>query len=619
MIITNLIATNVKRLKAINITPDGSMVVVGGQNEQGKSSTLDSIMYAIGGGRTICETPVRTGEDEAEIVIELGDLVVTKTIKSTGHQYLTITDKGKKVSSPQALLDSLTGTLSFDPLEFAGMKPKDQLNVLKNLVGIDLDTLDSKRTTLFDERTVVGRIRDQYEASLATMPVPTSTNTDKINVKDILTEIENANAFNNNVDIMTRRKAALVADNVRITEEIARLTELKNKNDIEINSFSDIETKIDITDLNTKLTNAMDFNNSIDRDKQYNDIAALAAAKREEYSKLTASIKEIDQEKETLLASAKFPIDDLSFGDNGVLYKGTPFSQASSAARLRTSVAIGLAMNPELKVLLIRDGSLLDEENLAMVAQMAEEAGAQVWIERVGKGDEVSVVIEDGLVSEDRTGISRSVTEETKKAPKQRRKKADTVVLDEEATVDTFPSDAVIYTEKVKVLDLTNEVVNNEDIIEIIDDTPEPELTGNIILDEMDGLEEIITEVDPEILRAEEMINNVLEEYMEDTIDDIKLISEKDSLAKKEEETNTDADITFGGIIEEVVLGAPMEEAIAAVEALNTSTVKEAVEELVKFEPRKIVIPETDGIAIVNVPNGKRSIIDDEIDYDNTY
>jgi hypothetical protein len=35
-----------------------------------------------------------------------------------------------------------------------------------------------------------------------------------------------------------------------------------------------------------------------------------------------------------------------------------------------------------------------------MLASMAEEAGSQVWLERVGDADAAAVVIEDGQVAE---------------------------------------------------------------------------------------------------------------------------------------------------------------------------------------------------------------------------
>lgn len=624
MIITNLYASNVKVIKAINITPDGNLVVVGGGNEQGKSSTLDSIIYALLGGRKVCTTPVRTGEDEAQIIVELGDLVVTKIIKANGNQYLTVTDKGKKVTSPQALLDSLTSALAFDPLAFTNMSPKDQLNTLKNLVGIDLSTLDEERQKCYEERTVIGRIRDQYKASLDTMAVPTITSTEKIDVQGLLKEISEANATNSQIDVSIRNKKELAENIVALDAEIERLLAIKAKRVEELNAFPPIADKIDIDALNVKLTDAMEINNSIDKNKQYIDTTKLLSEKSVEYNALTLRIQEIDAEKETKMASAKFPIDGLSFGEDGILYKGTPFSQASSAAKLKTSVAIGLAMNPELKVLLIPDGSLLDDDNLAMIAKMAEENDAQVWIERVGKGDEVSVVIEDGLIVEDRTGISKQTPVADKKPAKTRKKKTDiTVVLD-----DSTISDMVVDT---------------------IDDSSE--IVETIILDEVQSVDE----VDPAILHAEEMICNVLGEYMEDTIAEIKAISEKDASEYYTDAKETAAnlvniqtigtnviketvsivddtvhinnEITFNSVIEEVITSEPLivnkDSSDLADDTpekqFNAETVEEEVEQLVQFEPRKIIMPETDGIAIVNVPDGKRSIIDDEIDYDNTY
>ena len=99
------------------------------------------------------------------------------------------------------------------------------------------------------------------------------------------------------------------------------------------------------------------------------------------------------------MAEADFPIPGLAFDADGVTFNGIPFAQCSSAERLRVSVAMGIALNPKLKVLLIRDGSLLDDNNLAMIAEAAKEADAQVWIERVSKGEECSVIIEDGEVA----------------------------------------------------------------------------------------------------------------------------------------------------------------------------------------------------------------------------
>lgn len=120
-------------------------------------------------------------------------------------------------------------------------------------------------------------------------------------------------------------------------------------------------------------------------------------ALRADYAAKTEEIARIDAEKAAMLAAAKFPVDGLSFAaDGGITYRNLPLSQASGAERIRVSMAIALASNPTIKLVLIRDASLLDEDSLAMVAEMAEAAGAQVILERVGSGDPDAVIIVDG-------------------------------------------------------------------------------------------------------------------------------------------------------------------------------------------------------------------------------
>ena len=110
---------------------------------------------------------------------------------------------------------------------------------------------------------------------------------------------------------------------------------------------------------------------------------------------------EIDLEKEGRVARAIFPVPGLAFGHDGLLLEGVPFEQASQAEQIRVSVAMGAALHPQLRVLLVRDGSLLDERSLALLGELAAERDLQVWLERVGEaggaestGD--TLCIEDG-------------------------------------------------------------------------------------------------------------------------------------------------------------------------------------------------------------------------------
>lgn len=427
MQIIELTASNVKRLKAVKIIPKGAVINLGGENEAGKSSVLDSIQMALG-GEPSDSMPVRKGEEKAIITVNLGDLVVRRTITPDGGGTLTVTDAdGLKKSSPQTILDRLTGRLTFDPLEFSRQKPKVQAETLRQIVGLDLSALDAKRAEVYERRTAVGRNIKECEARLAAQPHHEGLPAKPIVTADILTA-QAAAARRNQENERTRSAArrqeseafALlkVLENERVSieqlkQEIANLQAAVERRtaDYEVNK-SNIQVKLraaadamdaagEIIDepldgFVRQLTDADRTNRLIGENQIRQDVVEVLKARRVEHETLTEEIDRIDSEKARAIREAKYPIEGLGFDVNGVTLNGIPFSQSSSAQQLKVSVAIGLALNPTLRVLLIRDGSLLDEKSLAMVGQMAEKAGAQVWIERVGVDDQTSVVIEDG-------------------------------------------------------------------------------------------------------------------------------------------------------------------------------------------------------------------------------
>ena len=116
-------------------------------------------------------------------------------------------------------------------------------------------------------------------------------------------------------------------------------------------------------------------------------------------SDLLKQMKAVEQEKADALAESNMPVEGLSVDEDGVIYNDLPLKDGTNHTKqLEVCIKIGMAMNPKLRVVLIREGSLLDDENLAMIAKMAAESDYQVWIERVDTSGKVGVVIEDGAV-----------------------------------------------------------------------------------------------------------------------------------------------------------------------------------------------------------------------------
>jgi hypothetical protein len=119
---------------------------------------LDAIAMAFGGRDQIPAEPIRRGVDRAEVVVDLGEILVRRTFTAVGGGQLVVSNReGARFQSPQSMLDALVGRLSFDPLAFAREKPARQAEILRELVGLDLAPLDARRAVVYAERTAVNK------------------------------------------------------------------------------------------------------------------------------------------------------------------------------------------------------------------------------------------------------------------------------------------------------------------------------------------------------------------------------------------------------------------------------------------------------------------------------
>lgn len=442
--IVQLKASNVKRLVAVDIKPDGEVVVLGGKNGAGKSSVLDSIAYALGGERLICREPLRRGAEKGEIDVDLGEFRVRRTFTKEGGGTLSVlSPDGARYPSPQALLDKVCGSLSFDPLAFAAMPPAKQSETLRTLLGLDFSRLDADRAAAFSERTIVNRDGKALVARFDATPFYADAPKEEVSTADILAEQEAAieSARKQNAAIEAKRAAAREARMARIRAaqdvtaaekaaadadaEVARWQEVAagrrkvvaaaqkaldsaTKNETDAGAAAadlrdiDQPNAADLAPFRSRLAAVEATNAKVRANAEHERMRKRVEEKRAESAALTAKIEAADKAKADAIAAAKMPVDGLGFDPaGGVTMNGLPFDQASHAERLRASVAIGLAMHPRLKVLLVRDASLLDEDGMRLVAEMAAAAGAQFWLERVGRDEHTTVEIADGAVVAD--------------------------------------------------------------------------------------------------------------------------------------------------------------------------------------------------------------------------
>lgn len=423
--IIQLTAENVKRLTAVSITPQGNVIVIGGNNDAGKSSVLDSIAMVLGGKEEVPSMPVRKGEEKAKIIATLDNgLVIKRTFTAAGGTALIVENAdGARYPSPQAILEGLTGKLMFDPLAFTRLDPPGQAEALKKLVGLDLAPLDAKRQELYAERTLLNKHVERLRMQAEAMPFTAGAPTEPVSTAELMEKLEHARAHN--ASKATLQETVNFAFDVladaqqgrgNIAEVIAELTfkieSLKTQlaeYDAKLPTFTEKHATaanalqafipVDEKPMRIALAGAATTNRQIQENVARATALNAVRGHQAESQKITARIDCIDAEKATMLAAAPFPIPGLSFSDTGVTFNGVPFKQSSGAQQIRVSVAIGAALNPKLRVMLVRDGSLLDEKSMALLSELAEVHNLQVWIERVGQDSFSSVIIEDGHIA----------------------------------------------------------------------------------------------------------------------------------------------------------------------------------------------------------------------------
>ncbi len=410
--ITRITAENFMRLKAVDISPDGDVIYITGANGEGKSSVLNAICATLNwrDASNSIPKPIHEGEKKATVSIDLGDMTVTRTWTPSGTQLKVETIAGAKYSSPQAMLDQFFSRIGFDPLEFiTRMQPKDQRQILMDLLGIDFSEFDRERAELLQQKSQASASVTGLQSQLKDIPpVPGEVPDQEISAGDIIQQIQKAqgaiNLHQQHLSDLGIAKTHLLEIEDEIEDLEDQLQSLKEKKEHKQQRISILEgwissgTVPDIAPLQEQLRNIEETNRLVRQKQQAISISERLQQAENKVSEITEAIKDIDQDKKDALQSAKFPITGLSFDESGVLFQGVPLKQASSAEQIRVSLAIGIAMNPSLKFLIIRDGSLLDSRSKGLIADMAAEHGMQVFIEAVDESGKIGFTISDGMV-----------------------------------------------------------------------------------------------------------------------------------------------------------------------------------------------------------------------------
>lgn len=419
--ILRLSVQNLLRVKVAEVRPDGSLVIVAGSNDQGKSSVLNSIALALS-GKDVPAQPIHAGENEGHVILETDEYVITRRFTTGGAPTLEVRDRsGAKLTSPQTKLDALYSRVTFDPLVFTRMLPEQQLATLKRIVGLDFTALDAEHTAKYEERTNVNRqIRDK-EAALRNINRDGTAPENEVSVAELMGQLEKvqqanaANAdkrlalseWNDGIDTHEERvitakaqveaaEKALATAKDRLKSEEADLKAQIAGRDTQkeiVSTLKDEPTDV----IANAIRNAETINAAVRNNAKWNEEHKASLKLKSNADALTARLEAIEQEKSDAMRKTTFPVDGLSFGAAGVLYKDVPFEQAGTAVKIRTSVAIACSLAPKLPIMLVRDGSLLDDASTKLLAEEAEKHGLQIWMEVVSSSEDAALIMEDGV------------------------------------------------------------------------------------------------------------------------------------------------------------------------------------------------------------------------------
>lgn len=401
--ITSFEAENVKRVKAVTIIPaaDG-LTVIGGRNAQGKTSVLDAIAWALGGDKFRPGHPQRDGSvlpPRLRVLLSNG-LVVERRGKNSE---LYITDpSGRKAG--QTLLNSFVEQLALDLPKFMAASGREKAQTLLRIIGLgeQVEELERRGKTLYNERLALGRIADQKAKFAKEMTFYPNVPEEPLSAAELIAQQQDILARNGENQRKRQRrdelKRMLDTAEAQLAELTRRCEQLREDYRIASTDAADLldqsTAELEENIRTIEQTNAK-VRANLDKARAEADAQKLA----DEYAALTAQIEDVQREKLALLNGADMPLPGLSVTDGELTYNGQPWDCMSSSEQLIAATSIVRRLNPECGFVLLDRLEAMDTDTLAAFGRWLEDEGLQAIATRVSTGGECQIIIEDGEVA----------------------------------------------------------------------------------------------------------------------------------------------------------------------------------------------------------------------------
>ena len=416
--ITALEAENVKRIKAVALTPSPTgLTLVGGNNNQGKTSVLDALAWALGGDRFRPDAAQRDGAiAPAHLKVTLSNGVVVE--RKGKNASLTVTDPTGRRSGQQ-LLNAFVEPLALDLPRFMDASDKEKADILLRIIGIgaELHTRDLEIKGLYDKRTFTGQLAAQKKHFAEEMISYPEAPDEPVSASELIRQQQDILARNGENQRLRAQYAELeqqvqqcVDELKRTRERIATLQQLADELDanhtklfnqretarktvsqLQDESTAELEASIrDIEETNRKVRANLEKSRAEDEAAQY----------ASEYDRLPESIQQKRADRMALLNGADLPLPGLSVEDGVLTYKGKHWRDMSGSDQLRVAAAIVRRLNPDCGFVLLDKLEQMDMTTLQEFSAWLEAEGLQAIATRVSTGSECQIIIEDGMVKD---------------------------------------------------------------------------------------------------------------------------------------------------------------------------------------------------------------------------
>lgn len=412
--ISSLEFENVKRIKAVKLEPSPTgLTVIGGRNNQGKTSVIDALAWAVGGDKYKPSQAQRDGSViPPSLHVELSNGIIVER-KGKNSSLKVIDPSGNR--GGQQLLNSFIETFALDLPKFMNSTAKEKADILLKIIGVGdkLHSLEHEESQLYNRRHAIGQIADQKAKFAKEMTIYPDVPDEIVSASELIRQQQEILARNGE----NQRKRQLKEQYDRELEEARQAldeakrrfaqaqanaqTAAKSAENLIDESTAELEKNIsDIETLNAKIRANLDREKAEEEAKGYSN----------QYATLTEEIEAVRKEKYDLLNNSDLPLTGLSVADGELTYNGQKWDNMSGSEQLRVSAAIVRRLNPECGFVLLDKLEQMDSDTLRDFGEWLESEGLQAIATRVSNGDECSVIIEDGYVVQ----ISEPVKSEKK-------------------------------------------------------------------------------------------------------------------------------------------------------------------------------------------------------------